>query len=59
VLAALGLSPARVRGAIRFGIGRGNTQEEIDRVAEQLVSAVETHRQRRRGGAGTGSAPEN
>ena len=40
VLEALGLPPARVRSALRIGIGRTNTAEEIDRVAEQLVQAV-------------------
>ena len=37
VLAALGLDEARVRSALRIGIGRFNTEAEIDRVAEQLV----------------------
>lgn len=37
VLAALGLDEARVRSALRIGIGRFNTRAEIDRVAEQLV----------------------
>jgi cysteine desulfurase len=55
VLAALGVSPAMARGAIRFGIGRSNTQEEIDRVAEQLVIAVRAHRVERRRGVGAGS----
>ncbi len=59
VLAALGLPPALARGAIRFGIGRGNTREEIDRVAEQLVSAVRTHRHQRGAGAAGGPAPAN
>jgi len=40
VLAALGLSEERMRGAIRIGIGRGNTPEEIDAVATWLVEAV-------------------
>jgi cysteine desulfurase len=40
VLAALGLSEGRMRGAIRIGIGRGNTREEIDAVATRLVEAV-------------------
>jgi cysteine desulfurase len=59
VLAALGLPPALARGAIRFGIGRGNTREEIDCVAEQLVAAVRTHRRQRGASAEGGSAPEN
>jgi cysteine desulfurase len=40
VLTALGLPEARIRGAIRFGIGRGNSAEEIDSVAEQLIEHV-------------------
>jgi cysteine sulfinate desulfinase/cysteine desulfurase-like protein len=59
VLAALGLPPALARGAIRFGIGRGNTPEEIDCVAEQLVAAVRTHRRQRGASAGGGPALEN
>lgn len=40
VLSALKLSESRIRGAIRFGIGRGNTAEEIDSVADQLIEHV-------------------
>jgi cysteine desulfurase len=57
VLAAMGVSLALARGAIRFGIGRGNTREEIDRAAERLVIAVRAHRAQRRGGVGAESAP--
>ena len=43
VLRALGLAPERIRGALRFGLGRGTTAEEIDiviaRVAEEARSA--------------------
>ena len=43
VLRALGLAPERVRGALRFGLGRGTTEAEIDtviaRVAEEVRSA--------------------
>jgi cysteine desulfurase len=55
VLAALRLSPALARGAIRFGIGRGNTAEEIDSVADALVAQVRAHRQQRTGGSGAGA----
>ena len=55
VLAALRLSPALARGAIRFGIGRGNTPEEIDSVADALVAQVRAHRQQRTGGGGAGA----
>jgi len=47
VLTALGVSPALARGAIRFGIGRGNTREEIDRVARAVADAVRMHRKKR------------
>jgi cysteine desulfurase len=49
VLSALGLSNARIRGAIRFGLGRSNTREEVDWVAEQLIALV---REARAAGAG-------
>ncbi|HKA16059.1 MAG TPA: cysteine desulfurase family protein [Myxococcota bacterium] len=43
VLRALGLPPERIRGALRFGLGRGTTEAEIDtviaRVAEEVRSA--------------------
>jgi cysteine desulfurase len=46
VLRALGLPPERVRGALRFGLGRGTTEAEIDtviaRVAEEVRKARET-----------------
>jgi len=40
VLLALGLSPAEAGRAIRFGIGAGNTADEIDRVAAMLEAVV-------------------
>jgi cysteine desulfurase len=40
VLRAIGLDPERARSAVRFGIGRFNTQEEIDYVAARVVEAV-------------------
>jgi len=46
VLRALGLPPERARGALRFGLGRGTTEAEIDtviaRVAEEVRKARET-----------------
>ena len=41
VLTAMGLPPDRVRGAIRFSLGRGTTAEEIDYVLEVLPPIVE------------------
>ncbi len=40
VLAALGLPEAQLRAALRIGIGRFNTEAEIDRVADRLVREV-------------------
>jgi cysteine desulfurase len=52
VLTALGLSEARIRGAVRFGLGRSNTREEIDWVVDQLVARVRDARAARSAGAG-------
>lgn len=40
VLRALGLSPEAARGAVRFGLGRFNTEEEIDFAAGRIVQTV-------------------
>jgi cysteine desulfurase len=40
VLRALGLSDAQARSAVRFGIGRGNTAEELTWVTERLIPLV-------------------
>jgi cysteine desulfurase len=52
VLTALGLPDARIRGAVRFGLGRSNTREEIDWVAAQLIGWVRDTREKRAAGAG-------
>jgi cysteine desulfurase len=40
VLAAIGLTPQEAEGAIRFGLSRYNTEEEIDYAVERLKDAV-------------------
>lgn len=40
VLRAMGMSPERAFGSVRFGIGRGNTAEEIDSVVREVARAV-------------------
>jgi cysteine desulfurase len=40
VLRALGIEARRAAGAIRFGIGRFTTADEIDRAADLFVAAV-------------------
>jgi cysteine desulfurase len=45
VLRALGLPDERVRGSLRFGVGRFNTAEEIELVIEKIVAAVQRLRQ--------------
>jgi cysteine desulfurase len=47
VLRALGLPDALARGALRFGLGRGNTREQIDRLADRLIEEVSRLRARR------------
>jgi len=40
VLRAIGLSPEAARGSVRFGLGRFNTEEEIDFAAGRIVESV-------------------
>ena len=49
VLLALGLPEARVRGSVRFGIGRFNTEAEIDTVAQRVAQEVRKAREERPG----------
>jgi len=46
VLTALGHSEQLAYASIRFGIGRFNTEEEIDKVAEHVVVTIRSLRQR-------------
>ena len=46
VLLAMGYSPALARGAIRFSLWSGNTEEEIDRVCAVLPGIVARARRR-------------
>ncbi len=52
VLRALGLPDALARGALRVGIGRSNTQAQVDRLADRLIEEVSRLRVRRTAGAG-------
>jgi cysteine desulfurase len=52
VLTALGLPPARIREAVRFGLGRSNTREEIDWLAGEIVAQVQQLRAARAAGRG-------
>jgi cysteine desulfurase len=40
VLKAMGVAPAVGMGAIRFSLGRGTTQDQIDTVADRLSSVL-------------------
>jgi cysteine desulfurase len=40
VLRALGISEDLAHGAVRFGLGRFNTEEEVDYVADRIITVV-------------------
>lgn len=44
VLTALGRSPELAFASLRFGIGRFNTADEIDRVAQQAIATIQSLR---------------
>ena len=56
VLRALGRSDALARATLRFGLGRGNTAEEVDRVADRLIELVRAARAEP-GRSGRGNSP--
>jgi len=45
VLIALGLSADRARSSLRFSLGRSNTAEQVDALADALAASV-THLRR-------------
>jgi cysteine desulfurase len=47
VLKALGISDALVKTALRFGLGRGNTPDDIDFAAGRIIEEVRSQRARR------------
>jgi cysteine desulfurase len=49
VLAALGLPPALARASLRFGLGRGTTEEQLDFAAARVVEEVTALRRARAG----------
>jgi cysteine desulfurase len=55
VLLAMGRAPEVAHGAIRFSLGRGNTEEEIDRAIDAVAEAVA--RLRAAGGAPASMTP--
>jgi cysteine desulfurase len=44
VLTALGRSPELAYASLRFGIGRFNTEAEIDQVAQQAIATIQSLR---------------
>ncbi len=46
VLKALGLTEARIRSSIRFGLGRFTTEEEVDYAADLVVRSVKKLREK-------------
>ena len=46
MLRALGMTDERVYTALRFGLGRYNTEPEVDVVVDVLAEAVQTARGR-------------
>jgi cysteine desulfurase len=51
VLLAMGLSDADARASLRFSLGLGNTEEQVDSLVDALAAAVERTRSRAARGA--------
>ncbi len=56
VLAAMGLPFERTQGSIRFSLGLGTTEQEVDRVVGVLPGVVQKLRALRRGASGRAAA---
>jgi cysteine desulfurase len=56
VLRALGLPPERVREGFRIGLGRGNTEADVDRAAEAIAAAATAIRAERAASPPSGQA---
>jgi cysteine sulfinate desulfinase/cysteine desulfurase-like protein len=41
----MGLRPERVQASLRFSLGRGTTEADVDRAAEAVLLCVERQRQ--------------
>ena len=44
VLRGMGLALERVQGSVRFSLGRGTREEDVDRAAETVAAAVAKQR---------------
>jgi cysteine desulfurase len=44
VLKAMGLSPQRVESSLRLSLGRGTTEDEVDRGAEIIRACIDRQR---------------
>jgi cysteine desulfurase len=56
VLRAMGLSPARVRGSVRFSLGRGTQEPDVVRAGGAVAEALERQRRSRLGMPATSRA---
>jgi cysteine desulfurase len=56
VLRALGLPPERVREGFRIGLGRGNTEADVDRAADAIAAAATALRAERAASPPSGQA---